>query len=135
MATSASITIRLAFAYLLIVNSVDMISSGPLPSDSLHVADNGLYKLIWLAAIVNIVGGILLAAGWRLKTVALTVAASTTLFAIIYQEPVAAMIVVGLLMMAWRASGTRFPGADNKSVRTYRNPARSNRPNTDGFCS
>ena len=134
MATLSTITVRLAFAYLLIANSIDMMSSDLLDAAYSASMDTWFGNLIWLAAIINIVGGVLLASGWQLKTTALMLSASTALFVILYQEPVAMIITGGLLLMAWHVSITPAPVKHSNKVQRFMNKSTSSMPNTNKCC-
>lgn len=117
MSAFSIITVRLALAYLIIVNSIDMISSDSLlPSVYPAGVNSWLTNPIWFAASINIVGGILLASGWRLKFTALVLVASMALFVVVYQEPVAVIITGGLLVVAWRACTASVPVANRGRV-------------------
>ena len=59
-----------------------------------------------LAAAISIFGGVLLASGWQLRNTALLLAATTGLFALIYEAPLAIMISIGLLILAYSAKNT-----------------------------
>lgn len=134
MTTLSNITIRLAFAYLLIVNSVDMMSSDLSPTAHSTSTNTWLGNLILLAAIINIVGGILLASGWQSKSTALALAASTALFVITYQEPVAMIITGGLLLMAWHTPVTNNVATHNSKQWKFMNKSNNSMPNTDKCC-
>ena len=96
------LSVRWAFAYLLIINSIDTITNNTLLSSSTSV-NTWIDSLIMLAAAINIVGGVLLASGWQLKNTALVLAISTAVFALIYHEPIAVVISISLLILSYSA--------------------------------
>ena len=105
MINFANLAIRWAFAYLLIVNSIDTVTD----KAALNYTASGniwLDSLIMLAATISIVGGVLLASGWQLRNTALLLAVTTGLFALIYQAPIAIMISIGLLILAYSTKNT-----------------------------
>ena len=87
MANFSILAVRWAFAYLLIINSIDTITNNTLINSSTS-GNAWMNSLIMLAATINIVGGVLLASGWKIKATALVLALSTGAFAIVYQAQV-----------------------------------------------
>ncbi|MEJ2179313.1 MAG: hypothetical protein P8Y28_02505 [Gammaproteobacteria bacterium] len=85
-----------------------------------------------LAATISIFGGVLLASGWQLRNTALLLAVTTGLFALIYQAPIAIMVSIGLLILAYstknKTSKTiKIPG--NTFVTSNRETVSENKPN------
>ncbi|WP_455201005.1 hypothetical protein [Kaarinaea lacus] len=111
MTDYANLVIRWALAYLLIINSIDTVTN----NNSIASGNIWIDDLIMLAAVINIGGGILLASGWQLRNTAVVLAISTVLFALIYQEPVALAITMGLLVLAYNAKDL-LPERDNKNL-------------------
>lgn len=99
MTRVANLTFRWSLAYLLIINSIDTISSHTVVANS-SSSNFWLYYLVWLAALVNLAGGILLASGWKLPQTSLVLAISTSTFALIFQEPIATLLTIGLLILS-----------------------------------
>ena len=102
MANSANLVVRWALAYLLIINSIDTLTNN---SAQYGVSNGSLWieSLIMFAAIINTIGGILLAAGWQVRNTSLMLAGSTGLFTVVYQEPIAIAVIIGLLILAYNA--------------------------------
>lgn len=102
MTNFANLGVRWALAYLLIINSIDTVTNNSAHN---NITSGSIWidSLIILAAVINIGGGILLASGWQLRNTALVLAISTILFAIIYQEPIAIAITMGLLILAYNS--------------------------------
>jgi hypothetical protein len=102
MITFSKIAVRLAIAYLLLVNSVDTLSNTAYAN---HTAFESSWTNLLLvpANLITIAGSVLLAFGWRLRDSALVLATCTAIFALIYQEPVALFITAGLLTLAYDA--------------------------------
>ena len=131
MINVANLAVRWAFAYLLIVNSIDTVTD----KAALNYTASGniwLDSLIMLAATISIFGGVLLASGWQLRNTALLLAVTTGLFALIYQAPIAIMISIGLLILAYstknKTSKTiKIPG--NTFVTSNRETVSENKPN------
>ena len=103
MANAANIAIRWALAYLLVINSVDTLGDQTGIVDS---SGNGLLwapYLIWVAAVINLVGSILLLIHWKLPQTALVLAFSTGVFAFLFQEPIAIALTFGLLILSFNS--------------------------------
>ena len=105
MTNFANLGVRWALAYLLIVNSIDTLTNNTALN---YTASGNLWmdSLIILAATISIIGGVLLASGWQLRNTAFVLAVTTGLFALIYQAPIAIMISIGLLILAYGTKNT-----------------------------
>jgi len=103
MITFSKIAVRLAIAYLLLVNSIDTLSN--TASANHDVFENSwTNSLLVLATLITIAGSVLLAFGWRLRDSALALAACTGLSVLVYQEPIAILLTAGLLILAYDAN-------------------------------
>lgn len=103
MITFSKIAVRLAIAYLLLVNSIDTLSNTASVN---HAAFESSWtnSLLVLATLITIIGSVLLAFGWRLRDSALALAACTGLSVLVYQEPIAVLLTAGLLILAYDAN-------------------------------
>jgi len=132
MTNFANLGVRWAFAYLLIINSIDTVTD----NTALNYTANGsvwMDSLIILAAAISIVGGVLLASGWQLRNTALVLAVTTGLFSLIYQAPIAIMISIGLLILAYSTKNTikkniKVPG--NTGLSSNKKAVSENKQNT-----
>ena len=106
MINISRVAFRWAIAYLLLVNSVDTLTDTISTNQAAFTAA-WFTPLLVLVMVLSIIGSVLLAFGWRLSASALVLAACTALFALVYHEPVAFFITVGLLMLAYDAHKQR----------------------------
>ncbi len=114
MTTFSRHAVRWAIAYLLLINSVDTLAN-TLSVNHAALTSSWINPLLAVSTLLTIAGSVLLAFGWRLRDNALALAACTSLFALVYAEPIAIFITVGLLMLAHDA---------NNRVVTREEPAR-----------
>ena len=103
MITYSKIAVRLAIAYLLLVNSIDTLSNTASANHAV-LESSWTNSLLVLATLITIAGSMLLALGWRLRDSALALAACTGLSVLVYQEPIAMLLTAGLLMLAYDAN-------------------------------
>lgn len=103
MITFSKIAVRLAIAYLLLVNSIDTLNS-TASANHVVLENSWTNSLLVLATLITIAGSVLLAFGWRLRDSALALAACTGLSVLVYQEPIAIMLAAGLLILAYDAN-------------------------------
>ncbi len=103
MITFSKIAVRLAIAYLLLVNSIDTLNN--TASANHAVFESSWTNLLLVpATLITIAGSVLLAFGWRLRDSALALAACTGVSVLVYQEPIAMLLTAGLLTLAYDAN-------------------------------
>jgi len=130
MTNFAPLGVRWALAYLLIVNSIDTVANNSA-QNSIVSGSIWTDNLIMLAAVINIGGGILLASGWQLRKTAVVLAITTVLFALIYQEPIAIAITMGLLILAYNAKDSLSEfNCETLSITQNENPASVSKTST-----
>jgi len=103
MINFSKIAVRLAIAYLLLVNSIDTLNSTASANHAVF-ENSWTNSLLILAALFTIAGSVLLAFGWRLRDIALALSACTGLSVLVYQEPIALLLTAGLLILAYDAN-------------------------------
>lgn len=125
MANFSIVAVRWAFAYLLIINSIDTITNNTLINSNTS-GNAWIDSLIMLAAAINVVGGVLLASGWKLKTTAMILALSTGVFALVYQAPIAIVISVCLLILSYSKGQTAIISENSTTSRNGNHSSISN---------
>jgi len=106
MANAANIAVRWSLAYLLVINSIDTLADQTSIYSPASGSLGALY-LVGIAAIVNLIGSVLLMFHWKLPQTAMVLALSTGVFAFLFQEPIAIALTFGLLVLSFNS--TRIP--------------------------